>query len=452
MTPDKTTMRLILLLLFVLTALGGALLGWWFAGPGSPEKDGSSSGNEEEPLYWVAPMDPDYRRDSPGKSPMGMDLVPVYEEADEDVPNAGPSLRINPAVINNIGVKTAVAERGTLHRRIDTVGFVTANEHRVSHVHVRSEGWIEQLAVHTEGERVERGDVLFRFFAPAVVSAQDEFLQALASGSAAMTDAAQRRLLALGLLPSQIEQLRSSGEIQRLIDVRAQQSGYVSTLNVRHGMFVTPSLMVMSIADLSEVWLEIDVFEQQISWLQAGQEARVRLPAAPEREWVGEVAYVYPTLRAGTRTARARLAFSNPELALKPNMYARVTIDGTARRAVVHVPSQAVIRTGDQERVILALGDGRFRPAQVRTGLESDGRVEIIEGLAQGEKLVISSQFLIDSEASMDPSLLRMIGDPPAAGHKAGNGMDGMDGMDDMDDMDHSGHAGSDQAGGGSDS
>jgi len=401
-------------ILIAIAAAVGVAAGWWLAGRASHGEDReSAAAREREILYWVAPMDPAYRRDGPGKSPMGMDLVPVYADAGDAAGPGEPSLRIDPAVVNNIGVKTARAQRGTLYRRIETVGFITPNEHRVSHVHVRSEGWIEHLAVHTEGARVTRGDVLFRLFAPALTSAQEELQQALQSANSLLVDASRRRLLALGLLPDQIEQLRPTTSIQRLIDIKAQQSGHVTTLNVRHGMFVTPSLMVMSIADLSQIWVDVDVFESQIGWVEAGQPARMQLPFAPQREWLGEVDYVYPQIRVDSRTARVRLVFDNPDLTLKPDMYTNIVIDAAPRRDVVHVPRQAVIRSGGQERIILALGDGRFRPAQVRTGIESAGRVEIREGLAEGETVVISSQFLLDSEASMDASLLRMIGQQP---------------------------------------
>jgi len=398
-----------LIAIAIAAVLGGAA-GWWLARPTETTGNESTAGGEErEILYWVAPMDPGYRRDEPGKSPMGMDLVPVYADESGSGGHNQPALRIDPSVINNIGVKTANVERGPMVRKIETVGFITPNEHRVGHVHVRSEGWIEHLAVHTEGARVERGDVLFQFFAPALVSAQDEFVQALASGQRTLIDATRRRLLALGLLPGQIESLRRSREVSRLIDIKAQQSGYVTALNVRHGMFVKPELMLMSIADLAEIWVEVDVFEAQIDQVAPGQAARMRLPFAPAHQWVGEVDYVYPTIRTGSRTGRVRLAFDNPDLALKPNMYANVEIDAAPRRHILQVPAQAVIRSGGRERVIVALGDGRFRPAEVRTGLESEGRVEILEGLAEGEQIVISSQFLIDSEASLDASLLRLI-------------------------------------------
>ena len=389
----------------VLTGIG---LGWWLADTGSQRSAAQSSARDtREILYWAAPMDPNYRRDKPGKSPLGMDLVPVYADeagaADEQ-----PSIRINPTVINNIGVKTAPAERGTLHRQIETIGFIAPDANRIEHIHVRAEGWIEQLEADTEGDRIKAGQRLFRIYSPALVSAQDEYLQALRSGQATLIRAAGTRLRALGMRADQLETLKSRGEALQLFDVRSPIDGYVMELNVRQGMFVQPGTTIMSLADLSTVWVDVSVFETQIDWVEAGQAARMRLAFAPDREWLGEVDYVYPTIRPESRTARVRLAFDNPDLALKPNMYAKVAIDGAPRRDVVHVPSQAVIRAGGNERVILALGDGHFRPARVRTGLESGGRVEIAAGLAAGEKIVISSQFLIDSEASLDASLLRM--------------------------------------------
>ncbi len=403
------------LLAALLLGFAGA---WWLLSArdsGSPEQAaaGSAASDEREILYWVAPMDPSFRRDKPGKSPMGMDLLPVYADDQDAAGSDQPALRISPVVMNNIGVKTATAQRSGLPRTLATVARVVPNEYRLGHVHVRTEGWIEYLSVHTEGARVEQGEVLFRFYAPALVSAQQEYLQALQLQQSALIAAAAERLLALGLQPRQIDRLKQDREVERLVDIRAPRDGYVLELNVRHGMYVTPALMIMSIADLSSVWVEIDVPERQAGWIEAGQPARVTLASAPGRVWPARVDYVYPTLRAESRTLRARLVFDNPGLVFRPGMYASVRIDAGTSDDVVVVPSQAVIRSGDQQRVILALGDGYFRPAQVRTGLESEGRVEILAGLAAGEKIVISSQFLIDSEASLDASLLRMIDDAP---------------------------------------
>lgn len=398
----------------VAALLAGIGAGVWLADTTSQRPGADvASGDTREILYWVAPMDPSYRRDRPGKSPMGMDLVPVYADEVGATDDNQPSLRIDPTVINNIGVKTAPAERGTLYRKIETVGFIAPDAERIEHIHVRAEGWIEALAADTEGDRVDAGQLLFRIYSPALVSAQDEYLQALRSGQAALIRAAATRLRALGMRADQLETLKSRGEALQLFDVRSPIDGYVMELNVRQGMFVQPGTTIMSLADLSTVWVDVSVFEKQIDWVEAGQAARMRLAFAPDREWLGEVDYVYPTIRPESRTARVRLKFDNPDLALKLNMYAKVAIDGAPRRDVVHVPSQAVIRAGGNERVILALGDGRFRPARVRTGLESGGRVEIAAGLAAGEKIVISSQFLIDSEASLDASLLRMSEQAP---------------------------------------
>jgi Cu(I)/Ag(I) efflux system membrane fusion protein len=449
--------RILIPISITAAAVVGAVAGWWFAGtaPGS-EAGGSGARGEREILYWAAPMDPNYRRDEPGKSPMGMDLIPVYADEAGTPGSDEPSLRINPVVLNNIGVKTAPVQRGTLYRNIKTVGFITPDENRLEHIHVRAEGWIEELATDTEGDRVEAGELLFRIYSPALVSAQHEYLQALRSSQAALMRATATRLRALGMQDNQIEALKRRGAARELFDVRSPIDGYVMELNVRQGMFVQPGATIMSLVDLSTVWVDVDVFENQIDWVAPGQVARMKLPFAPEREWVGEVDYVYPTIRAESRTARIRLVFDNPDLTLKPNMYANVAIDAAPRLGVVYVPSQAVIRTGGQERVILALGEGRFRPAEVRTGLESEGRVEILEGLAAGEKIVISSQFLIDSEASMDASLLRMINEGAGPGStpegremqhdthedapSSADGMEGMDGADhDMESMSSSG-------------
>jgi len=435
----------------IVIALAAAALGflaaWWtFSGPDTGSQGGSGE-SKREILYWVAPMDPNYRRDEPGKSPMGMDLVPVYaDEAGPEGDRGEPGIRINPTVINNIGVKVSGVERRDLARDIDAVGLITPDESRIAHAHVRTEGWIEVLHVETEGARVAAGQPLFEIYSPALVSAQEELLQAARMGNQALITASQSRLAALGMSAEQIRALRDRGSPERLFTVRAHHDGHLLELNVRQGMYVQPGDTIMSIADLSKVWVEVDLYEDQINWAKEGQQAAMALPwAEPGRQWRGEVDYVYPTIRPKTRTGRVRLAFDNPDLTLKPNMYAHVAIAADPRSDVLVVPTQSIIRTGQGERVILALGEGRFRPAQVVTGIESDGLAEITAGLAEDERIVVSSQFLIDSEASADASLLRMIdGDSPSGSvmdHGVNQQMD--------DDMDHSGHGNSDDETGG---
>jgi Cu(I)/Ag(I) efflux system membrane fusion protein len=365
-----------------------------------------------EILYWVAPMDPNYRRDKPGKSPMGMDLIPVYADT---TGNAGGQIRIAPEVVQNLGVRTAVAERTRLWRGIDTVGYVDYDESRLSHIHLRTEGWIENLAVQSEGERVARGDRLFDLYSPELVNAQEEYLQALKLDNPGLRQASRDRLLALGVSSIHITQLQKTRRALQNIPVYAPQDGVVATLPVREGMFVKPVSRVMSLADLSSVWLLAEVFERQADWVKVGQPADVSLPYLPGSTWEGRVEYIYPALDPKTRTLKVRLRFDNPDEALKPNMYANVKIYGGPKEDTLVIPVEALIRTGREERVVLALGDGQFASRQVSAGMESGGWIEILHGLAAGDAVVTSGQFLIDSEASLKASLQRM-GSPADTG------------------------------------
>ena len=359
---------------------------------------------DKEILYWVAPMDPNYRRDKPGKSPMGMDLIPVY--AGEDA--GGSTVTISPAVVQNLGVRTAMSERTRLWRGIDTVGYVDFDESKVSHIHLRTEGWIEKLVIESDGDRVKKGEFLLDVYSPLLVSAQEELVTAIATGNKNLIAASKERLSALGISDKQIRELQKTRKVKQIISVYSPQDGVVSHFPVRDGMFVKPTQDVMTLADLSSVWLLAEVFERQAEWVEVGQPAEVRLSYIPGRVWKGKVEYIYPTLDAKTRTLKVRLRFDNPGEKLKPNMYANVKIFGGAKEDTIVIPLEALIRTGREERVIIALGDGRFEARKVVAGIESGEYVEILEGLDANEKVVTSGQFLIDSEASMRASLNRM--------------------------------------------
>jgi Cu(I)/Ag(I) efflux system membrane fusion protein len=315
---------------------------------------------------------------------------------------------IKPEIVQNLGVRTAAAERTRLWRGIDTVGYVDYDESRVSHIHLRTEGWIENLAVKSEGERVKKGDRLFDLYSPELVNAQKEFVTALSSGNKSLIRASQSRLSALGVADDQIIQIRKTRETKQHISVYAPQDGVVSALMVREGMFVKPSLNVMSLGDLSTVWLLAEVFERQAQWVNVGQAAEVKLSYVPGQLWQGKVEYIYPSLDPRTRTLKVRLRFENPDEGLKPNMYANVRIFGGARDNIIVIPLEGLIRTGRDERVIIALGDGRFEARHVVAGIESGDYVEIISGVEDGDAVVVSGQFLIDSEASMRASMQRM--------------------------------------------
>ena len=362
---------------------------------------------EKKIMYWVAPMDPNYRRDKPGKSPMGMDLIPLYESADADAS----TVSISPVVVQNLGVRTIDAELTRLWRGIDTVGYVDYDESKVSHIHLRTEGWIEKLAVQSEGERVKKGDFLFDVYSPKLVNAQEELVTALSSGNKGLIRATKERLSALGISEKQIQQLQKDKIVKQRISIYAPQDGVVSTLPVREGMFVTPSMKVMTLGDLSSVWLLAEVFERQSQWVEVGQESEVSLSYIPGKIWRGQVEYIYPSLDAKTRTLKVRLRFDNPGEQLKPNMYANVKIFGGAKENTIVIPLEGLIRTGREERVIVSLGEGKFEARQVMAGIESGNYVEILQGVTAGEKIVTSGQFLIDSEASMRGSITRMTDD-----------------------------------------
>jgi len=358
-------------------------------------------------LYWQAPMDPNFRSDAPGKSPMGMDLIPVYGEEDAGMGDNN-LVRINPAVENNIGVRIARVARATLYRNIDTVGFVRADDDKTAIVDVRSEGWIEKLYVKSPGEMVRRGQPLFDLYSRPLVSAQEEYLQAVRIGKASLIRASKSRLQALGMNAAQIASVRKSAKAQRLIRIHAPQDGVITMLGAGEGAFVKPGRQIMMLADLSTVWVLAEVFENQAGWVKVGQNVDMRIDASPGRIWKGRVDYVYPTLNASSRTVQVRLRFDNPDGVLKLDMYAKVNIKAEPHTGVLAIDREALIRTGKADRVILALGGGRFRPAHVVAGMESGDKVEILKGLAEGENVVVSSPFLIDSEASLKGTSLRM--------------------------------------------
>ena len=403
---NRTSVAIVSFLLVVAMVVGFAIAR--FVQNDEPMVGAEASNGERVISHWVAPMDPNFRRDGPGKSPMGMDLIPVYRDENGGSADHVPSLRIDPAVVNNIGVRTAEVLRGPLYRQISTVGFVAPNENSLGHVHIRTSGWIEELSIRTVGEVVNAGDLLFRFYSPDLVSAQAEYLQTRRRGNSNLTAAARERLIALGLTKEQIDSISRTGKAQRLVDVRAHHSGTVLELGVREGKYVDPDDMIMNMADLSSVWVLVDIFEDEASWVESGQTAKMRLGFVPGKVWEGVVDYVYPTVDADSRTVRARIVFENPDGMLKPGMYADLTIDADPKLEALTIPQSALIRASTSDRVILALGDGRFRPAQVMVGIESGGRAQILEGLSAGEHVVIAGQFLIDSEASLDAALLRL--------------------------------------------
>lgn len=401
-----------------IAALGLCLIAG--CGPQPPQAGGTAAAADDAALEharkrqdpkYVCPMHPQIVRDAPGTCPIcGMALVPKKPSETGRDP-ALPEVSLSPAVIQTLGVRTAPVERETLWKRIRTVGRVAYDETRLVHVHPRAEGWIEGLAVRSEGAAVKQGQTLAELYAPRILNAQVDFLLALEPKSQAPArnlDKARNLLRLLDVPDDAIRELERTREARNTVPVRAPIDGVVTGLMAREGMFVSESTEMFTIADPSRVWVLADVFEDRLDWLAPGLQAQIRVPARPGRTWEGRVDYLYPELDPKTRTLRVRLVFPNPDLALKPNMFADVEIDGDPKRDVLTVPSEALILTGEREAVVKALGDGRFAPVDVKSGLRQANRVEILSGLAEGERVVVSGQFLIDSESSLQASFRRM--------------------------------------------
>lgn len=450
------------------------------------ESAGSSSpgmqSTENEPLYWVAPMDPNFKRDKPGLSPMGMDLVPVYADGGNSGGKDSPgTITIDPNVVNNLGVKTAKVQRKALDVTIKTVGYVQYNEDTLVHVHPRVEGWIEVLNVKAAGEYVKKGEPLFALYSPELVNAQEEFLLAVKRANKNLMAAAKSRLQALQMPKLAIEKLIESERVQQSVEFTAPQTGFVDNLNIREGFYVKPGMTLMSIAALDEVWVDAEIFERQSNLVKLGLPVVMTMEYLPGKTWEGQVDYIYPTMDASTRTLRARLRFSNEDYFLKPNMFAQVSIftgksamhngshenmhelmqESQADELNIVVPSEAVIRTGSQNRVVLALGDGKFKSVEVQIGnvveivtdpntprsahaamegaLKSGNYTEVLSGLMDGDIVVTSAQFLLDSESSISSDFTRIGGEidrSDAALDKGEAGqMHDMSDMSNMDDM-----------------
>lgn len=374
----------------------------------SKQANSNTTSDEKKPLYWVAPMDPNYRRDKPGKSPMGMDLIPVYKE-DQSDQDAGPGIiKIAPNVVNNLGVRTAKVTRQPLTASITTVGYIQYDQDRLIHIHPRVEGWIETLYVKAQGNTVQKGDPLYAIYSPALVNAQEEFLLALQRNNQQLINAAIDRLKALQLPTTTIEKLRKTRQVQQTVTFFAPQSGVVDNLNIREGFFVKPGMTLMAIGSLKEVWVEAEVFERQAALVKPDMAVTMSLDYLPGKTWQGKVDYIYPTLDAKTRTIKVRLRFANPNKVLKPNMFAQVVIHADSTEQRLLVPREAVIRTGRQDRVVLALGDGQFKSIAITMGKMNEHYVEVINGLKEGDSIVTSAQFLLDSESSKNSDFQRM--------------------------------------------
>ena len=367
---------------------------------------------EKKIKYWVAPMDANFRRDEPGKSPMGMDLVPVYEEVDDmasdnESSKGLPKIRINPSTAQNMGVRIEKATVNELSRTINTIGSVSYNEDTLHHIHARSSGWVEALYTRSLGDPVTKGKTLLEYYSPDIVAAQKDLLVSKRAGSN-LSKASRTRLRDLNVSDQIIDKIISTGESINNVPIVSKHSGVVTRIGIKNGMYITPGTEIYTIADLSSVWVIVDVFEHQLSWVKVGNKALINVQGVPGKEWQGEIDYIYPELNPKTRTLKVRLKIETPEQQLKPNMFADVTLLTDTKQALT-VPTESIIYYENSSRLVKVVAENRYQPIEVKLGIKSDGRVEILEGLAEGDDILVSGQFMIDSESNLQASFRRMM-------------------------------------------
>ncbi|MCK6369957.1 MAG: efflux RND transporter periplasmic adaptor subunit [Gammaproteobacteria bacterium] len=395
--------RMKILTSFTLVAALAASLEWWLSGNEQKERKADGVPPDGDVLYWYDPMRPEAHFDQPGRSPfMDMDLVPMRRDR-----GAGGAVTISPQVVQNLGVRTAATVQDEIAPEVTVTGTVVINERRLVTVTARAGGWVERLDARATGEPVQRGQPLAGLYSPDLLAAQEEYLLAITSDDAALVPAARRRLELLGMTAAQLDRIARHRAAERLVDLIAPANGVVTDLGVREGSFVTSDMAVLSIADLSDVWVIAAVPETQGDWLEPGQPATVTLAGMDGSSLAARVDYLYPDVTEETRTMRVRIVVRNDAGRLRPGMTARVMLRGESREALL-VPSAALIRSGSSTTVVLAQGQGRFRPVTVVAGLEYGERTEIREGLQAGDQVVVSGQFLIDSEANLRGALDRL--------------------------------------------
>jgi Cu(I)/Ag(I) efflux system membrane fusion protein/cobalt-zinc-cadmium efflux system membrane fusion protein len=400
---------------------------------------------EREIKYWVAPMDPTFIRDEPGKSPMGMDLVPVYE----DQAASGSIISIDPVTSQNMGVRMTVAKRKDISRTVRTVGLVGYEEPKQYSINSKIDGWVERLYVNETGQHVKKGSPLLEIYSPALVSAQEEFLlardnsaalakspfPAIADGAKRLLDSSRRRLSLWDISDRQITKLEKTGDVKRTLTLYAPYDGIVTMKMVREGQFIKSGMELLMLSDISKVWVYADIYEYEMPWVKVGQKASITLPYVGSDPIESQVSYIYPFVEPKTRTIKARFDIDNPDFTLKPDMYVNVRLETEPVKDALTIPVEAVLHSGEKETVFVVLGDGKFEPRRVKTGLQSeDGDIEIIQGLLDGDHVVTSAQFMLDSESKLREAIQKMLNPKqPAASEHVGHNMAEKDkGLDDL--------------------
>ncbi len=377
---------------------------------------------ERKVKYYKSSMNPGETSPTPRKDSMGMDMVPVYEE--EAAAGESSTIEIDPVTTQNMGIRTATVTRGPLRRVIRTVGVVDYNETALADVTTKFKGWVEKLYVDVTGQQVHRGEPLFEVYSPELYTAQREYLVALeggtnAPGAASLRTSALTKLKFFDISNEQIAELERTRQPQKTLRILAPQDGFVVEKMVVEGQMVDAGMKIYRLADLGLVWVQAQVYEQDLAYVKLGQEATVTLSYLPDREFRGRVTYIYPNVDEKTRTARVRMEFHNPGYFLKPGMFATVRVTSELEPSALLVPDMAVLRSGEKTTVFVALEGGKFDPRTVTLGLQAENDTyQVLSGLKEGEKIVTSGQFMLDSESQLREAVQKML-EPKQAGTSA---------------------------------
>lgn len=381
-----------------------------FANMSSPNLVNELTQSPAKSTKFVCPMHSHIVKDHPGKCPIcGMDLVELSApESSEEV-----AISVSGHTQQSMALTKTTVERSTLWRFIETFGKVEYDENGLTHIHPRATGWVENLQVKTLGARVKKGELLYEIYAPELIVAQDDYLSLLKTNpkNKGLKERGRTRLRLLGMSEKLIDQVEKAKESLFRVPYYASHDAIVSELGIREGMYVQPADKLMTLADLSQVWVLADVFEHQIDWVENGKWVEFDLPAIGVYATEGKIEYIYPALDPKTRTLKVRLSLNNKNGSFKPDMLANVRIYGGPKEDVLNIPVEALIRTGKQNRVVVEQQDGTFVSRKVMVGMITQGRAEIMQGLAQGEQVVTSGQFLIDSESNIRSAILKMSQD-----------------------------------------
>ncbi|NOQ63352.1 MAG: efflux RND transporter periplasmic adaptor subunit [Methyloprofundus sp.] len=374
-------------------------------------------------LFYRNPMNSEVTSATAMQDSMGMDYIPVYEENFSHQKDPIGTVQIDGITVQNMGVRTAKAHYATLSHKVRAVGRVAYDEERMLHLHPKTEGWIEALTVDKTGQWVEKNTDLLSIYSPKLVSTQQEYILALKNlkalkaspiadirrGAEELVQSTLERLKLLDVPEHQLHELKHKHKIKKSLHIHTPMEGVVMKIGAREGQFVTPATEIYMIADLRKIWVYADIYEYELPWVKKGDAVEMQLVGIPGETFTGHLAYIYPYADAKTRTIKVRLVFDNPDLLLKPDMFAEVTIYADAQQGVLVIPAEAVIRSGTRNQVFIVREPGKFEPRLVTLGLESSGKVAVIKGVQAGEEVVTSAQFLIDSESKLREATAKML-------------------------------------------